>query len=197
MRKGQGGPQGEWKLNFERRGRPATTPEDREGIRGWLIGSLVDGWFEGDVEVIVDDYEILVVGTLSNVELPAGDVGARAVAETARIERFRNDTRERRITIAEGAESRFGRKVAWGATVGETTRLFTTTSVPVMTRLHLRQRQTLDTLVDSGVARSRSEALAWCVELVGRNETAWISRLREALDAVERARGEGPGSTPD
>ena len=189
------GGHGDWKLSFERRGRPATSTEDREEIRAWFVGNLVDGWFSAEPEIIVDDYEILVLGHLADVELSEGDDKSRGVAETARIERFRNDTRERRIAIAEGAESRFGRKVAWGATVGSTTLLFTTTSVPVMTRLHLRQRQTLDTLVDAGVARSRSEALAWCVELVGRNETDWIGRLRDALDGVERARSEGPGTT--
>ena len=97
-----------------------------------------------------------------------------------------------RIAIASEAEARFGRKVSWGARSGDRTRLFTTASVPVMTRLHLAQRHTLDTLVEAGVARSRSEALAWCVELVGRNETEWIDRLRTALDAVEQERSNGP-----
>jgi len=44
------------------------------------------------------------------------------------------------------------------------------------------------------VARSRSEALAWCVRLVGKNEEAWIGRLREALVSVEQVRAEGPAS---
>jgi hypothetical protein len=50
----------------------------------------------------------------------------------------------------------------------------------------------LDTLVEAGVARSRSEALAWCVRLVGRNQAEWIESLRTALGAVGRARAEGP-----
>jgi hypothetical protein len=46
--------------------------------------------------------------------------------------------------------------------------------------------------VDAGVARSRSEALAWCVRLVGQNESEWIGKLREAFANVEKVRSEGP-----
>ena len=56
----------------------------------------------------------------------------------------------------------------------------------------MRERAVLDTLVEAGVARSRSEALAWCVRLVGDNESAWIEKLRGVLGAVKEARGEGP-----
>jgi hypothetical protein len=141
---------------------------------------------------VVDDYEILVVGTLPPVDLIPQAGSDQGIADAARIERFRSDTRERRIEIALGGEERFSRKVSWGATLGSTTRLFTTASVPVMTRLQLQQRQILDTLVDAGVARSRSEALAWCVELVGRNEDEWINKLRSALEDVAKARDDGP-----
>jgi hypothetical protein len=44
------------------------------------------------------------------------------------------------------------------------------------------------------IARSRSEALAWCVELVGRNEAAWIDELRSAFSRVEEVRAQGPSS---
>jgi hypothetical protein len=98
------------------------------------------------------------------------------------------------MRIAEEAQGRFGRAVSWGASAGGTTRLFTTTNVPVMTRLRMSQRQVLDTLIDAGIARSRSEALAWCVELVGRNEAEWIDELRSAFARVEEVRAQGPGS---
>jgi hypothetical protein len=42
------------------------------------------------------------------------------------------------------------------------------------------------------VARTRSEALAWCVRLVGENEKEWISELRGAFEAVEQVRAKGP-----
>jgi hypothetical protein len=61
-----------------------------------------------------------------------------------------------------------------------------------MTRLRQPQRLVLDTLVAAGVARSRSEALAWCVRLVGQHSEDWLAELREAMENVERVRGQGP-----
>jgi Arc/MetJ-type ribon-helix-helix transcriptional regulator len=61
-----------------------------------------------------------------------------------------------------------------------------------MTRLRLPERQVLDTLVQAGVARSRSEALAWCVRLVGKHESEWIRELRDALVLVNELRRRGP-----
>ena len=75
---------------------------------------------------------------------------------------------------------------------GETRELFTTISVPVMTRLRQHERQVLDTLVDAGVARSRSDALAWCVKLVGQHSEDWLAELREAMTHVEEVRTRGP-----
>ena len=162
-----------------------------EGITGWFAGRLPDGWFEGPPQVEVDRDEVLVVGTLTPPEAD-GDAVATAEAEAGRITRFREDTRQERIRIAREAEHRYGRKVAWGARAGGTRQVFTTLSVPVMTRLRQPERQVLDTLVDSGVARSRSEALAWCVKLVGSNAEQWLGELREAMEAVQRVRDAGP-----
>jgi hypothetical protein len=165
-------------------------------VSGWLTGRLPDGWLTGPPQVTVDRDEILIVGSLAPPELPEGadasDAAAVAAAEAGRISRFREETREARIQIAREAEHRYGRKVAWGASTGGTTQLFTTMSVPVMTRLRQPERSVLDTLVDAGVARSRSDALAWCVRLVGEHAEDWLSQLREAMTAVERVRSEGP-----
>ena len=140
-----------------------------------------------------DREEILVVGTLAEPDYPKdADDAARAAAREARIQRFREDTREQRMTIADEAEQRTGRKVAWGARCGDERRVFTTLAVPVMTRLRMRERQVLDTLVGAGVARSRSDALAWCVRLVRDHEGEWIEQLRDALVAVDEARANGP-----
>jgi hypothetical protein len=156
-----------------------------ENISEWFAGRLPDEWFDGDVQVTIDRDEVLVVGGLAGVE-------GGAEAEAGRIARFREDTRERRIQIAREAEQRFGRKVAWGVTCGDTRELFTTLSVPVMTRLRQPERRVLDTLVDAGVARSRSHALAWCVRLVGEHTDEWLTALRTAMEEVQRVRGEGP-----
>jgi hypothetical protein len=167
-------------------------PPSAEDVGGWFAGRLPEGWASGVPQITVDRDEIVVVVPLDEPEVVGG--GTKAAAEAGRVKRFREETRDARIDIAREAEARYGRAVAWGASVGETTELFTTLSVPVMTRLRQPERQVLDTLVDSGVARSRSDALAWCVRLVGRNEEQWIARLRDALVAVEEARAEGPGS---
>ncbi|HEY0360162.1 MAG TPA: hypothetical protein VGD11_16395 [Mycobacteriales bacterium] len=164
-----------------------------EDAPAWIAGRLPDGWFTEAPEIAVDREEILVVGRVPDPELPdgAGDAD-RAAAEQGRIGRFREETRDERMAIAREAEHRYGRKVAWGARSGGTRRLFTTLSVPIMTRLRQPERQVLDTLVDAGVARSRSEALAWCVRLVGRHADDWLGELREAMSEVDRLRSEGP-----
>ena len=162
----------------------------------WLSGRLPDGWFTGAPEVTVDREEILIVGTLPAVEgeFAEGDAGGaeRAAAELGRISRFRETTRDERIEIARQAEHRYGRKVAWGARVGDTEELFTVASVPVMTRLRQPERIVLDTLVDAGVARSRSDALAWAVKLVGQHADEWLGELRTAMAKVDELRTKGP-----
>jgi hypothetical protein len=164
-------------------------------INGWFAGRLPDDWFEAAPEVSADRDEILVVGRLGDVDLGAdASEEAAGAARLARIKRFREDTRETRMKIADEAERIFGRKVAWGAECGGVRRVFTNMAIPVMTRLRLRERAVLDTLIDAGVARSRSEALAWCVRLVGRNEAEWIDSLRDALAGVEKARAQGPAA---
>lgn len=163
-------------------------------IEGWFAGRLPDDWFEGAPEVTVDREEIVVVGTLPAPEVDGEDTDGARAAESGRIKRWREDTRGKRMRIADEAERRFGAKVAWGAACGETRELFTNLSVPVMTRLRQPERRVLDTLVDAGVARSRSEALAWSVRLVGQHEDEWIGRLRDAVAAVHEVRDEGPAS---
>src|SRR6516164_809233 len=138
-----------------------------EELGGWFASRIPKGWFVRPPDVAADGEEILVVGTLPDVELASGTSSeGRAAARLARIERFREETREDRILIARDAERQFRRKVAWGARCGDEQKVFTTLSVPVMTRLRMNERSILDTLVAGGVARSRSEALAWCVRLV-------------------------------
>jgi hypothetical protein len=153
----------------------------------WFSGRLPDGWFTGAPTVEVDREEITVIG-----ELPAPDGAEDPAAAEGRISRFREETRGERMAIADEAQHRYGRSVAWGASIGDTMMVFTHLAVPVMTRLRQPQRQVLDTLVDAGVARSRSEALAWCVRLVGEHTEEWLGSLREAMSRVDELRAEGP-----
>jgi hypothetical protein len=164
-----------------------------DDIYAWFAGKTPAGWFAGPPEVASDGDEILVIGPLPDVELaPGTSEEGRAAARSARIDRFREETRDERVRIAREAERQFRRKVAWGARCGDQTKIFTTMSVPVMTRLRMPERSILDTLVAGGVARSRSDALAWCVRLVGMHQADWIKGLRDAIVKVEEARGKGP-----
>jgi hypothetical protein len=160
----------------------------------WLTGRLPADWFTSAPTITVDREEIIVIGELPAPEVLADTTTAEAAAAAShgRISRFREDTRETRVVIAAEAEARYGRKVAWGASIGETSVLFTHLAVPAMTRLRQDERRVLDTLVDSGVARSRSEALAWCVRLVGEHTDDWLSSLRTAMSEVDKLRAEGP-----
>ena len=158
----------------------------------WFGGRLPADWFAGDPEVIVDREEITVIGRLPVPESPESE--ARA---SGRAARFREQTRTERMRIADEAEARYGRKVSWGIDIaGEddaTERiLFTHLAVPVMTRLRQPERQVLDTLVDAGVARSRSDALVWSVRLVGEHADEWLGKLRDAMREVDDLRTEGP-----
>jgi hypothetical protein len=155
-----------------------------EELRGWFQGRVPDDWFVGAPEVAYDRDEILVVGTLAEPKLEKGaSQDVRTAAFAARGQRMR---------IADEAEATFDRKISWGAEVGGQRELFTTQAIPAMTRLRLPERQVLDTLVESGVARSRSHALAWCVRLVAERQDEWFKDLRDALGAVEKVRAEGP-----
>ncbi len=154
------------------------TDENTEGsIRAYFAENVPHDWFSASPMVESDSEEILCVGVL---------------APGTAVDEFRERTRRARMAVASEAERRFGRSVSWGVELDGTTTLFTTQNTPVMTRLRLRERKVLDTLIDAGVARSRSEALAWCVKLVERHEGEWLAELREALVGVAQVRTEGP-----
>lgn len=163
-------------------------------IESWFTGRLPDEWTStAPPSIVVDRDEITVTVTVAEPDLPEGATDAdRAEAIAGRIAGFREDTRDRRMAIAREAEHRFERKVAWAVTVGDQTALFTHLAAPVMTRLRQPERMVLDTLVAANIARSRSDALGWCVRLVGRNVDDWLADLREAMEAVDAVRAQGP-----
>lgn len=163
---------------------------DPSDAADWFAGRLPTGWFDGDPTVVVDREEITVIG-----KLPAEDSETTARA-SGRVARFREETRSERMRIADEAQDRYDRKVSWGLEVdtpdGVERILFTHIAVPVMTRLKQPERQVLDTLVDAGVARSRSDALAWSVKLVGEHADEWLAKLRNAMTEVDELRTQGP-----
>src|SRR5580698_3040292 len=174
---------------------PPSGPEQERLIGAWFSGRVPETWFDGSPTIEIDGDEIQVVGSLPAPQLPegAGEDEVR-VAEQARISGFREETRGARVRIADEAQPAFRRTVSWGAQCGDSRVHFTTAGVPAMTRLGMRDRRVLDTLIDAGVAGSRSQALAWCVRLVGQHESEWIDELRGAMAKVEEVRNRGPRS---
>ncbi len=161
-------------------------------IQDWFTKRVPAGWFDVPPEVSADGEEILVVGTLRSPKAMTPDERRAACCEA--IGRFREESREQRVRLASEAERRFGRLVAWGAVCGDARETFSSHAMPVMTRLRMPERAVLDTLIASGVARTRSDALAWCVKLVGQHEVEWLVELRDALKHVEKVRAAGPKS---
>lgn len=162
-------------------------------IKGWFAGRIPEGLYEEAPEVISDREEILIVGRIAEPQLGEdASADAAAAARAGRINQHREDTRRRRMEIASEAETRFGKKVSWGVRCGDDRVVFTNLSMPVMTRLRMSERQVLDRLVDAGVAKSRSHALAWCVRLVGQHQQEWLDELKDALAKVEEVRSAGP-----
>ncbi|WP_327434095.1 hypothetical protein [Streptomyces sp. NBC_01236] len=173
------------------------TTEQREKLRGWFAGRLPDDLFESLVEVTVDREEITVIGRIPEPRLTEGASDAeKEAAVQSRIQEFRERTREDRVAVAREAEHRFRKKVSWGVECGGERALFTHIAAPVMTRLRQPERQVLDTLIAAGVARSRSDALAWCVRLVQRHTDDWLTELRDSLEHVQRVRAQGPDAAP-
>jgi hypothetical protein len=170
------------------------TNEALERVRGWFTGRLPAEWTADPAEITVDREEITVILSIPDVEAGEASDVELAEARAGRAKGFREDTRGARMEIAREAQHRYERTVSWGVRVGAHRELWTHVAAPVMTRLRQPQRLVLDTLVDAGVARSRSEALAWCVRLVGQHEEDWLGELRQAMDQVADVRSRGPAA---
>jgi hypothetical protein len=175
---------------------------DPDEISDWFAGKLPEDWQVHPPALTVDDDEILAVVTIADAasadaasaDSGTTDADVQTAARLAAIRRFREETRGRRMEIAASAEGRFGRRVSWGVRSGESVRLFTHLSMPTMTRLRITERLVLDTLIEGGVARSRSDALSWCVRMTGRNLDTWLTDLRQAVTRVDEVRRSGPDS---
>jgi hypothetical protein len=171
----------------------ASGSDESDKLRGWFTGRIPEAWFEGPPSVVTDREEITVIGSLPVPSVGKGASAAeRAEAIRGRVRSFRESSRDERVAIAREIEHRTDRTVSWGVEIDDERVLFTHLAAPVMTRLRQPERQTLDTLVAAGVARSRADALAWCVRLVGQHTNDWLVQLREAMTEVERVRAAGP-----
>lgn len=174
----------------------ADLPETGD-IADWFAGRLPAEWFTGPPVIEIDRDEIVVIGELPlpQPDEAAGEESGRPIPEATKegvVARFRESTRPARMQIADEAQHRYRRSVAWGVSIDGQRTLFTHVAVPVMTRLRQPERKVLDTLVDAGVARSRADALAWAVRLVGEHTEPWLEELRTAMRKVDDLRSEGP-----
>ena len=176
-------------------------PVDTTEMKEWLIKRLPRDWYAADrdlsetLQVLADRDEVVIIGPLEAPEFEEGSDSDVVESEHRKVvKRWREQTREQRMEIAEEAQERFERPVSWGASIGDSRFLFTHVGVPAMTRLKITERQVLDTLVDAGVASSRSEALAWCVRYAGKREEEWLKDLKKAFESVAEVRSKGPAA---
>lgn len=170
----------------------SSRPVESDDVTAWFTERLPEAWTTEALEIDVDSDEILIVIRLADVDVGDASPEETSAARKAKIGHFREETRGHRIEIAAAAEVRFDRKVSWGVRCGDIGLVFTHLSIPAMTRLRIKERMVLDTLIDAGVARSRSDALAWCVRLVGKNLDEWLQDLRGAMVHVDEVRRRGP-----
>jgi hypothetical protein len=150
---------------------------DTSELREFFHKALPQEWFTEPPALTCDRDELLVVG-----RLPDG----------TDVTDWRERTRPTRMGIAAIAEAKFRRRMSWGVSQGDDVTIFTQLNVPVMTRLRLEERAVLDALIEGGLARTRSEALAWCVHHVGDHQQDWLHELREAAEHVRKVREKGP-----
>src|SRR5690606_4024322 len=117
----------------------ADLPETGD-ITDWFAGRLPAEWFTGPPVIEIDRDEIVVIGELPlpQPEEAAGEDSGRSIPEATKegaVARFRESTRSARMQIADEAQQRYRRSVAWGVSIDGQRTLFTHLAVPVMTRL--------------------------------------------------------------
>jgi hypothetical protein len=151
--------------------------ELKDRLTAWFTERIPPGWLAGPIEVDVDREEALVVLPLSKTYDGGG---------------FREATRGERIKVAQQAEETFGLRISWGTSKDGRRQLYTTVRTPVTVPLAMRERQILDGLVAAGVASDRTEAVAWCIRLVGHHEADWLRDLRDAVAAAPPGRRDRP-----
>jgi hypothetical protein len=137
---------------------------------------------------IYDDEVVIVLPIVIPEQHDALPEEEQRASERALIARRREETRPWRMKQARELQPKLGRAVAWGMRAGASEALFSTRSVPVMTRLGRTERDVLDTLVAAGVADTRRAALAYAVRAFAAEHTDWLDEVREAIAQVDQVR---------
>jgi hypothetical protein len=158
-------------------------------LQSWLQERAPANLLAAPPEIAIYDDEAVIVLPIVTSELDDGLAEeAQRAAERALIVRRREETRPWRMKQARELQPKLGRSVAWGMRAGGSETLFSTRSVPVMTRLGRTERDVLDTLVAAGVADTRSAALAYAVRAFAAEHTDWLDEVREAIAQVDQVR---------
>jgi hypothetical protein len=160
----------------------------QDELVAWLTERLPANLRGAPPRVLLYDDEVIVLLSPELVAQVEAEEDARRASERALIERLREETRPLRMQLAELLQPSLGRTVSWGMRVGGSEALFTTRTLPVMTRLDRRERDVLDTLVAAGVADTRSAALAYCVRVFASEHDSWLHEVRGVLEQVQHVR---------
>ena len=162
-------------------------------VVAWFAGRLPDEWTAaGEPELTVDREEVTVVITIAEPELADdadGPTRAEAVAGasagSARTPRatHRDRPRGRAPVRTKGCVGRAGRRPDRAVHSSRRPGHDPVASARTTCARHPRR---------AGVARSRADALAWCVRLVGQHTDDWLAKSRAAIADVERLHAEGP-----
>lgn len=156
-------------------------------LQAWLKARLPESLVSQPPQVRVYEDEILIILQI-DAGIQSDNPEEQHAAELALIAHQREVTRPLRIRLAKELQALLRHPVAWGMRAGNSEMLFTTRSVPVMTRLGRAERDVLDTLVAAGVADTRSSALAYTVRAFAVEHAAWLAEVRQALEQVEQVR---------
>lgn len=154
----------------------------------WLSSQLPPTLLGGAPEVSIYDDELIIVLQPQATELLNADEDERRAQERNLIGQLREESRPLRIKLAQTLQERLHRSVSWGMRIGQSEALFSTRTVPVMTRLDRREREVLDTLVAAGVADTRSAALAYCVRVFASEHHDWLHEVRGVISQVQQVR---------
>ena len=157
-------------------------------LQAWLHARLPSSLMVEPPHIKAYRDEIVIMLHLGSPPSSEGDSEQQQSAEQEMIAQQREMSRPMRMKLAKQLQKRLGKTVSWGMRAGASEMLFTTRTVPVMTRLGRAEREVLDTLVAAGVAETRSSALAYTVRTFALEHVEWLNEVREAIEQVEQVR---------
>ncbi|MCG8351634.1 MAG: hypothetical protein MI924_28030 [Chloroflexales bacterium] len=158
-----------------------------EELQQWLQSKLPATLTAMPPRIKIYSDEVVIVLYPNEAPMPDDSIDQRS-AEQALIAYQRELTRSLRMRLADEIQKKLRLPVAWGMRIGESEVLFTTRTIPVMTRLGRIERDVLDTLVAAGVAETRSSALAYTVRAFAAEHADWLAEVSQVIEQVRQVR---------